>query len=265
MKKIAMAATYTEVSLEDIEKFLRRSFRVLRPHQGVTRGEIHYDMELGRFVGIRVWTSVARGRESGAGVGADAIRVGLISLKDKGPLEKGKLPIVKRTQNWRDSLKDRIEDAVEKYEEKDEFWEQWAETRQRSGGPEKAIRQEERREQVEDRDRSEEESARDEDGEGDEAPREAPRPPRRSDYGATWAKLKDGSWGIATQDPDAEPGDMVQVRRQDGKVAPVTLGKFVWEGYGKKLFEKAEASRRYAGDAEGDPEFDQILRALGGR
>lgn len=165
-KKIAMAAQYTEVSLDEIEKFLKRSFRVLRPVQDVSRGEVLYDLKLGKFVGIRVWTSVHRGQSSGAGAGQDAIRVGLISLKDKGPLERGKLPIVKRTQNWRDSLTDKIEDCIEKYEEKDEFWEAWAETRKRQGDPERVMHEQER----------EEERVRDEDGEGDHEPR-APEPP----------------------------------------------------------------------------------------
>jgi hypothetical protein len=127
-----MAATYTEVSLEAIHKLLKRAFRVvLSPTQEIVRGEICFVLEIGTFVGIRVMTSVHRGRDTGAGRGQDAIRVGLISLKDRGPLEGGKMAIVKRTQNWADSLKDRIEDCIEKYEDKDEFWEQWAETRKR--------------------------------------------------------------------------------------------------------------------------------------
>lgn len=124
-----MAAQYTEISLEDMDTYLKRAFRALRPKQNASRGEYFYDLKLGPFVGIRVWTSVTRAG-TGAGVGADAIRIQLISLKDERPLEKGKAPIVKRTQGWKNSLQDRIEDCIEKYESNHEFWEGWAETRQ---------------------------------------------------------------------------------------------------------------------------------------
>lgn len=133
--KQAMAAEFTEVSLDDMEKFLKRSFRVLRPKRVTDRGEVVYVLHLGKFVGVKILTSIRPGSGVGADVGQDAIRVGLISLKDGGPLERlknGKFPIVKRTQNWRDSLKDRIEDCIETYEDKEDYWEQWAETRNKS-------------------------------------------------------------------------------------------------------------------------------------
>lgn len=149
------AAQYTEVSLDDMKKFLLRGFGALHPKQGQKNGEFYYDLKLGPHVAVRVWTSVRIGSGMGAGVGADAIRVQLVSLKDQGPLERGKAPIVKRTQGWRASLQDRIEDCLEKYEEKDEFWEQWAETRQRVGDPERAIELQRQK-------------ALDEDGEGDD-------------------------------------------------------------------------------------------------
>lgn len=144
-----MAAQYTEIALDDMEKFLKRAFRAFRPKQGAHRGEFYYDLTIGKFVGIRVWTSVGVHSGAGASVGSDAIRVQLVSLKDHGPLERGKAPIVKRTQGWRTSLQDRIEELVEKYEEREDFWEPWAETRQRRGDPEKVIQQQERDERPE--------------------------------------------------------------------------------------------------------------------
>jgi predicted CopG family antitoxin len=138
-----MAAQYTEITLEEMEKFLKRAFRILRPKQDQQRGEIFYDLKLGPFVGIRVWTSIRPTSGVGAGVGADAIRVQFVSLKDQGPLEKGKAPIVKRTQGWKDSLKDRIEDLIEKYEDNEEFWENWAGTRSRKEEPEQVMQRQE--------------------------------------------------------------------------------------------------------------------------
>jgi hypothetical protein len=141
-----MAAQYIEITLDEMEKFLKRGFRALRPKQGQQRGELYYDLHLGPFVGIRVWTSIKPHSGMGAEVGADAIRVQLVSLKDQGPLEKGKAPIVKRTQGWRNSLQDRIEELAEKYEDNDEFWENWAETRSRKGDPEKEMKEQEKEE-----------------------------------------------------------------------------------------------------------------------
>jgi hypothetical protein len=124
-----MAAQFTEITIEEMDKYLKRAFRALRPKQNQKHSEYYYDLTLGPFVGVRVWTSVTRAGV-GAGVGSDAIRIQLISLKDERPLEKGKAPIVKRTQGWKNSLQDRIEDCIEKYESNHEFWEGWAETRQ---------------------------------------------------------------------------------------------------------------------------------------
>lgn len=141
--KTAMAAVYTEVTLEEIEKFLKRSFRASRPRRGVRNGEIIFELALGDAVGIRVQTSIRAGGSVSRSVGKDTIMAGLISLKDKGPLSGDDFLVVKRTQNWRDGLKDRIETLMEKYHDKLEFWEDWASTRQRRDDPAKAMRQQE--------------------------------------------------------------------------------------------------------------------------
>jgi hypothetical protein len=117
-----MAAQYTEISLEEMETFLKRAFRALRPKQGVHRGEYYYDLKLSDHVIVRVWTSVQRGSQSGASVGQDAIRVQLMGAQVERPLMKGKAPIVKRTQGWKNSLQGKIEDMMETYEEKPDYW-----------------------------------------------------------------------------------------------------------------------------------------------
>ncbi len=117
-----MAAQYTEISLEEMETFLKRAFRALRPKQGVQRGEYYYDLKLSDHVIVRVWTSIQRGSQSGAGVGQDAIRVQLMGVQVERPLMKGKAPIVKRTQGWKNTLQGKIEDMMETYEEKPDYW-----------------------------------------------------------------------------------------------------------------------------------------------
>lgn len=125
MKREAMAAQYTVISLEDMLTFLKRSFRALTPTPHNLRGEVAVDLALNddQTIGVRVWTSIPSGRQHGAQLGEDAIRVQFFNFKDGHPFEKGKAPIVKRTQNWRDNLKDRIGDVMEKYQDGEEYWE----------------------------------------------------------------------------------------------------------------------------------------------
>jgi len=119
MKKVTAAAQFTEITLEEMEKYLKRAFRAMTPTQGTFRGEVYYDLELSDVAVIRVFTSIGPYGQS-AGVGADAIRVGLINRIKNRPLKPGKWPIVKRTQGWRDNLKDRVEEAVEQYHSKED-------------------------------------------------------------------------------------------------------------------------------------------------
>lgn len=114
----AMAAQYTQVTIEDMVGFLKRAFHALSPQKQINiRGEMAILLPLSPKVDITIFTSIAQGGSSAAGVGSDAIRVGL--YRNGRPLQSGKLPIVKRTQGWRDNLRERIEDAMEKYDERE--------------------------------------------------------------------------------------------------------------------------------------------------
>lgn len=116
-----MAATFTEVTLEDMEKFLRRAYNVYRPKRGESRGEVYYDLSLSKgSILIRVWTSIRPHSGMGADKGTDAIRVTLVTKGGKPLVPKG--TIVKRTQNWRTSLQSRIDDLLDDYESKTEYW-----------------------------------------------------------------------------------------------------------------------------------------------
>lgn len=110
-----MAAQYTKFALEDIQKFLRRGFRAMRPRQGEDR-EIYFDLKLSSKAFIRVWSSIYAGETTVRGKERRPMRVQFLSgtILGKGrPLTRGKAPIVKRTQNWRTSLQNRIQDYIE--------------------------------------------------------------------------------------------------------------------------------------------------------
>lgn len=121
----AMSAVYTQISMTEMETFLKRGFRALNPKRANVRGELAFDLTLNeaKTVAIRVMTSIPQGQEYAASQGADAIRVGFYNLTHNRPLVTGSFPIVKRTQGWRDNLKDRIEDYIELYDSKEEYWE----------------------------------------------------------------------------------------------------------------------------------------------
>lgn len=131
---------YVEVTGPEMEAFLKRGFRALRPKQGTQNRELYYDLTLSPTVFIRVWTSI-RPWGSSAGVGEDAIRVQLMGSKVNRPLVSGKAPIVKRTNSWRDSLQDKIEDYLETYEEQKEYFDERGGAEPGSKGPPASIKQ----------------------------------------------------------------------------------------------------------------------------
>jgi len=123
--KVAAGARFTPITMAEVELFLKRGFRALKPTKITRNGEYCFKLMMSDNVHILVWTSIHVGTDQGAGKGVDPMRIGL--YEDGGrPLMKGKLEIVKRTQNWRDSLQDRIEELMETYDDREEYWEQRA-------------------------------------------------------------------------------------------------------------------------------------------
>lgn len=120
--QVTGAATSTPISIEEFEQFIKRAFRALKPKASAYRGERTFELYLNdsKTIGIRVLTSIGVSSGMSAPEGSDAIRVGLMNFKKGFSLMEGKQPIVKRTQGWKDNLKDRIEDFVEAYESRAE-------------------------------------------------------------------------------------------------------------------------------------------------
>jgi hypothetical protein len=115
---------FVAITMSDIALFLTRAFRALDPKPGPVRyGELTYDLELSPKTFIRIYTSVHQGVEDAAGKGTDAIRVGLFGGANGRPLKSGKMPIVKRTNSWKDTLKETVEDLCLEYDSNREYWE----------------------------------------------------------------------------------------------------------------------------------------------
>ncbi len=126
--KTAMAAQFTEITLEDMQRFFMRGFRALRPKQKVERGTHVYDLALSPHVRIRIWTTIPATRETVRDVGETVIKVQMTSAHTGKPL-LGEVLKVKRVGGWRDNLQARIEDFMEKYDENESYWDT------RAGGP----------------------------------------------------------------------------------------------------------------------------------
>jgi len=133
-----MAARYTEITLEEMDRFFKRAFRAMRPKRDIDRDEYVYMLKLSKNVALRIYSSIMESGV-GAGRGQDAIRLVLYGSRIRRPLVKGKAPIVKRTQGWRNSLHKQVETAIEKYDENETYWEE------RAGGPTPEEKQEARK------------------------------------------------------------------------------------------------------------------------
>jgi hypothetical protein len=119
MKREGMAgATYTEASLEEWDTFLKRAFHALHPKQGSSMGEVTYDLFLTPKVGIRIRTTVPTEGAQTRKSGADIIQMIMYDFSKNRPLMPRDMILkVKRTQNWRDGVRDRIEKYMELFDE----------------------------------------------------------------------------------------------------------------------------------------------------
>jgi len=226
-----MAAQYTEVTLDDIDKFLKRGFRALRPKQGVQRSEYFYDLTLNEYMMIRVWSSVQRGADTGAGVGEDAIRVQLLSIQTQRPLLPGKAPIVKRTQGWRNTLQNKIEDAMEAAEEKMAAGDARSQQPSNPTPPPAPVEDDE----PEQREREEEEDH---------------GPPLRG----TWTQYR-GDW-CARIPGNGRPGATAIIEAKGGRRAPVILVQKLWGGrsnYGNAEYAEIWSVRKKERTASEEP------------
>lgn len=196
---------YTEITLDDMATFLKRAYRALKPKQGESRGEVYYDLNLSDHkVLIRVWTSIRPRSGTGAGLGEDAIRVTMVTSGGKPLMPKGK--IVMRTKNWKNALQDRIEDLLEVYEAKADYWKQ--RRQERDEGPQEATHERP----------------------GVVSPEPGDRPPPRSGELITGGYASEPSapsgWAAQIKVP-AEPGDLAMLSTKGGKKTKVKLTRKV--------------------------------------
>lgn len=217
---------YVEVTLDDMDAFLRRAFRALKPKKGESRGEVYYDLNLSDDeVIVRVWTSIRPRSEAGAGLGEDAIRVTMITKNGKPLMPKGK--IVMRTKNWRDALQDRIEDLHEVYESQADYWK--SRRRERDEGTTREV---------------------------------VPKPPAKSGdlIEGKWRQLPNGDWGALIA-PGAQAGDVVMMKTNGGAKSKVTLVDKVKSAPYGDLWKVDKGAGRTAGVVETsiEPPLEDIL------
>jgi len=271
---------YVEITLEEMHQFLMRAFRALRPRQGEYEGSVYYDLSLSPNVSVRVYTSIRKGTGVVRGIGEKPITLLLYSLERKRPLmAKGRIPFAKRTLNWRDTLKDRIEDLIELYEEDEDGWERRAvdghgKGEDKAPPPDGVVGPPPSDSQVAYALRVIHEAPSNFDwdqfglsGPPDEATLRqfssksvskmidlikaaSPAPVQAGPQGvATFAKLRSGDWGL--RGVNLTEGDSVAVTKRDGSKVVVQVGRVVFRNPdGSCLAEVAKSSRRFAADLD---------------
>jgi hypothetical protein len=117
-----MAERYTEISLDEMESFIKESYRALHPKKGRKGAEVIFDLSLSdnHSIFVRVYTSIYEGSGQGRNKGSDSIKV--VMLSDKGQALMPPAKIVMRTKNWRSAVEDRVEEYLEVYESKVAYW-----------------------------------------------------------------------------------------------------------------------------------------------
>jgi len=116
-------ASAVTITIEEMDKLIRRSFRAFHPRKEKSNwGEVLYiltpDDEDPDSI-IRVQTSIFEGRQHAQRTGEDSIKVVLFNTRTKRPIAE-KQQRVHRTEGWKDNLRDRIETAIELFEDKAE-------------------------------------------------------------------------------------------------------------------------------------------------
>jgi hypothetical protein len=246
---------FVEITLEDMEAFLKRAYRALHPKKEIYKGQVVFHLSLSdnHQIFIRVYSSIFRDgivRKKGS----DSIRVVMLTDKNKALMPPSKL--VMRTTNWRNALQERIEDLLEIYESKVGYWK---ERRLNTGGggsdredaldeavkeslPDLTPREHHEIEDAEEAEiREERENSREEPARVPSVP--APKMPGLKKtkptpaFEGVYRALPGGAWGLQIAGP-GEPGDE---------------GMAVSKGNQRKrvrLLELKQKTRAYKSDAE---------------
>jgi len=110
-----MPSIYTPISLEQMTEFLNNNYHCFCPQNTIKQGGEHvFSLSLDPSVVINVWTSIHQGKEACAKSGSDSIKLTLNSAINGRPLI-AKQSIVKRTQNWKNSLFSRMQEILSVY------------------------------------------------------------------------------------------------------------------------------------------------------
>jgi hypothetical protein len=121
-----MVATYTLINKKEFHDFIKKIYRGYKIKEIHIYGEYVYDIFLDDNVAVRVYSSI-QGHDVSARVGDDAIRCVLFGTKINKPINKKSAgTIVKRTQNWKHALLDRIYAFIEEYHDHKDFYDDLA-------------------------------------------------------------------------------------------------------------------------------------------
>lgn len=121
-KQAAKGDRSVTITFEEFQKYVTRAFRAFRPQHVVLDTQHAWILSLSPRIKVAIHSSIYASGMS-APSGTQPIKVGFMFAKGTtpgaalAPLHgKESWAIVKRTDNWRDNLEDRVNDCIEKYE-----------------------------------------------------------------------------------------------------------------------------------------------------
>jgi len=115
-------ATYTKFTLDELDQFLRRSFRALKPVRKEGTTDYFYDLYLSQGIKIQVWTSIYKGDTEVKGTRRPPMKIVFVGRRGRiGPPKSDEI-VVLRVRGWKDNLRERIEELVELYHVDPDGW-----------------------------------------------------------------------------------------------------------------------------------------------
>lgn len=114
-------ATYTKLSLDDLDLFLKRTFRALQPVRKEGSSDYFYDLYLSHSVKIQVWSSIYKGDTEVKSTENHPMKIIFMGRRGRISPKEPEI-IVKRVEGWKGNLRSRIEELVELYHVDPEGW-----------------------------------------------------------------------------------------------------------------------------------------------
>lgn len=114
------ASTYTPFTLLELDQFIKRTFRGLRPVRREGSSDYFYDLYLSPSMKVQIWTSIYKGEDSVKDKTRPPMKV-IFMGRRQGRLNPEDIRVL-RVEKWRDNLRKRVEEFMELYHNDPDGW-----------------------------------------------------------------------------------------------------------------------------------------------